>query len=148
METAQRNSEIIAAVMRGETQREIAPRYGLCGSAVGYIARRQGVNSRRLLTSDEIASIVAQYKRGTPIAHIESNRSRFAVARVVVRAGLHKPSRKSPAWTAKADAALTRMWGKHRCAAIAAILGTTKNAVIGRAYRLGLPNLQRSADAR
>lgn len=46
-------------------------------------------------------------------------------------------------WTAERDARLRALWMQHdprlSAAAIAAELGTTKNAIVGRAARLGLP---------
>lgn len=43
-------------------------------------------------------------------------------------------------WTDDADAELRRLWGNGLSAArIAAAMGTTKNAIIGRAHRLNLP---------
>lgn len=47
----------------------------------------------------------------------------------------------SRAWE-KRDPILRDLWGKRSCVEIAAKLGVTKNAVIGRAHRLGLKKLQ------
>lgn len=43
-------------------------------------------------------------------------------------------------WTAEADAELRRLWGEGQSAGrIAAVMAVSKNSIIGRAHRLGLP---------
>jgi GcrA cell cycle regulator len=43
-------------------------------------------------------------------------------------------------WTDESIADLRRLWGEgHSTAAIAKLMGTTKNAVVGKAHRLDLP---------
>ena len=47
-------------------------------------------------------------------------------------------------WTAQAVARLKKLWGTVRVGGIAAELGLTRNAVIGKAHRLGLEKLNPS----
>jgi GcrA cell cycle regulator len=49
-------------------------------------------------------------------------------------------------WTAEQDAAIHAGWGKKFARAIAIELGVTKNAVIGRAKRLGMPKVFRQPE--
>jgi GcrA cell cycle regulator len=41
-------------------------------------------------------------------------------------------------WQPEQDAIVRDLWGKHGCKYIAATIGVSRNAVIGRAHRLGL----------
>lgn len=50
----------------------------------------------------------------------------------------HQPAR---AWSLQDDAYLRLQWGVESAARIAAAIGKTKNAVIGRAYRIGMRSL-------
>ena len=45
-------------------------------------------------------------------------------------------------FTPEMDARLTALWGMTSCVAIGHELGKTKNAIIGRAHRLGLRNIR------
>lgn len=48
------------------------------------------------------------------------------------------PNLLSVRWTAERDAELARLLGTHSLAKAAEIMGITKNAAVGRAYRLGM----------
>ena len=43
-------------------------------------------------------------------------------------------------WSEEKDAVLKAHWGRIRPREIGKMLGTTKNAVIGRAHRIGMPH--------
>jgi len=47
-------------------------------------------------------------------------------------------------WTAVDNGALRELWGTSSASKIGAYLGKTKNAVIGRARRMGLPKIQQN----
>jgi len=51
-----------------------------------------------------------------------------------------EPQRPQPFWTPERDALLRQLWDEHLpCKLIAEQLGGTKNQVLGRAHRIGLP---------
>lgn len=79
----------------------------------------------------------ARWRVCNPDRERESARRRYL--RSVGRDGPH-PIRLF--WTAERDKRLRSMWGKVSTTEIAGELGTTKNAVIGRANRIGLPRLK------
>jgi GcrA cell cycle regulator len=54
----------------------------------------------------------------------------------------------STAWTSELKAELTRLWLDHfTCAHIAHKMGMTRNQIIGKAHRMGLPRRQNPVDA-
>lgn len=127
---AERNRAIAAEVQAcTDTLQAIAGRYGLTRERVRQIGVAHGIRRGHVnqVTDEELADLKSQYDRGVRLAHIDSHRS---------------PRTKAPDWSAAQDNALKAMWGRKRCADIARVLGTTKNAVIGRANRLGLPRLK------
>lgn len=52
-----------------------------------------------------------------------------------------KHASRGRAWSRQEDARLLAMWGKHTCREIALELGRNRNAVIGRAHRIGADTL-------
>ena len=44
-------------------------------------------------------------------------------------------------WKPSQDQILKKRWGRESASAIGQRIGKTKNAIIGRAWRLGLPNM-------
>jgi hypothetical protein len=45
-------------------------------------------------------------------------------------------------WSSEAVDILRELWGRKSASTIGALIGTTKNSVIGKADRLGLPQVQ------
>ena len=136
-----RNLQIVSAIENGATLQSIADEYGITRERVRQIGIKHGVKSSRRLTPEELNSITQQYEAGLRIAHIETPRSRHAVTQHLCRLGLHECAPQAPEWTKEQTRILKKMWGKTTCAVIAEAIGTTRNAVIGRAHRLGLPKL-------
>lgn len=137
-----RNANIISRVKAGETYQAIADDYGICRERVRQIAKRAGMPSRQqyIGVSDALRRQWADaYKRGLPPAHIERGPHGYSVVhRTLVSMGVHTPER-GPKARSEADKDFVRRhYHKRRVSEIALALGTTRNAVIGLARRLGL----------
>jgi hypothetical protein len=143
---SQRDADIIAAIEAGELFAVIGERVGLTKHGVKWVATKYGVTSplRKIpVTGAERAAILRQFDAGVPMARIKSKRRSNTVREVLIRAGRRKPTPPSDFWKERGRVAtLKRLWGKVSCDDLAARIGTTKNAVIGKAARLGLPRLQ------
>lgn len=135
-----------AAIEGGKLYAAIAAEFDLSLEGVRYVARKYALRSPRYAHEGDEADIVGQFKRGVPLAQIQSRLSAPTVRRILTRAGLHTPKppapRKPGFWTDARIATLKCRWGKERCGVLARRLGTTKHAVIGKADRLGLERLQ------
>lgn len=146
-ELSLRDQDILAAVKAGVSYASVGKIFGISRSRVHQIAAEYGVQSknRRPLSDQEMAEYVALYHRGIPFNHMSTVRRGSTIATALVRQGIHtRECASERAWTAGDTDVLKKCWGKLSCAEIARKIGTTKNAVIGRAHRLNLPSLKRA----
>jgi hypothetical protein len=150
-EIQERNAEILAALKRGRTQRDVGDQFGLDATTISHIAIRHGLRRKSRITDDEARSIISQYKSGAPLSVIQCSRDASTVLDVVKKFGIYGGrAQPSNAWKPEDDGTLKSLWGLFPTRVIAEYLGTTKNAVIGRAHRLRLPHykaLRRLPDA-
>ena len=152
-EKPERNKLITAAVAANErTCREIGHEFGITPERVRQIALRDGVRpirkDGRRVTLDEQARFAELWRTGgfsiTEIAR-QTGRSKYCVngalrrAAVIVGKLINYDATKNIAWGDEHDRILRDLWGNTRAASIAKRIGVTKNAVIGRARRIGLP---------
>lgn len=146
-EPSQRDLEILSAIQAGETHASIGRRFNLSRERIGQIAAANGMRGRRTTISDEeIEGYVAQYRRGVPFAHMSCERSGSSISAALDRRGIHRrKGLRAPEWSASDTDILRGLWGKLSCAEIAKVVGTTKNAVIGRAHRLGIPKVKNAS---
>lgn len=133
-----RDRDIADAIERGESLASIGRRYGISRQRVRQIGLKLGARFGYRMSEDEAAQIVAQYRRGVRPAHIETHRSQRTVCDVLIRAGVYRPNPGASLWTPREDEILAREWGKKSSREIGALIGKSRNAVIGRAYRLRL----------
>lgn len=141
-----RNEEIVSEVVKGRSFTSVGRSYGLTTERIRQIAVSHGVKSahrREPLSPDKIARAVTLFKRGMPIAHIAEDID--ACAKTVVNhlglLKLYTPERRDfVAWDDAKDALLRKHYNSYPGAAqmLADQFGTTRNAIIGRANRLGL----------
>lgn len=140
-EIQERNAEILAELKRGRTRRDVGELFGLNAATISLIARKNGLRCYSRVTNEEANDICRQYKSGIPLSSIQSDRDATTILDVVKKCGLYE--KKAPpcnSWKIEDDAALKSLWGLFPTRIIAEHLGTTKNAVIGRAHRLRLPH--------
>ena len=142
MTIEERNAKIVEAIRSGKSLRAIGRRYGLVHERIRQIGIDAGVQSAYcavFYTDDEIKKLEASYRRGIRPAHIPSDRrTPGAVRAALIRYGIHSPERQHPLRSDDDKAFVKRHYHKRHVAEIAAELGTTRNAIIGLAYRMGL----------
>jgi hypothetical protein len=134
--------KIVSDLERGKSLRAIAGRYGTSHESVRRIRIEHGIEpSRRArpVTNRDICRWVQAVNRGVSLSSADPTRNCAIIAKHLDRIGVRKIRRKHEiVWTEADTARLLEMWGTVSCAKIAAALGKTRNAVIGRAFRLGL----------
>lgn len=138
---AARDAEIVQAYVGGETQRSISARHGVSRSRVYQIISKASLGSpRRPLTEADEAEIVALFDAGHAVARIEVKVGRCTgtINEVLARHGRDRARRSDVAWSGEDDALLLDLYGRpgHSASTIAARLGRTRNAVIGRRHRI------------
>ena len=137
-----RDEQIIARARTGETYESIGRSFGITRERVRQIARpvvgqRRGKSSYFDPTNAELVNAV---KMGRPFFEIAE---RFGISpevvrRAAIRHGWHKPATFKK-WSSAEDAMIRANYNKRLTAEdIGTRLGRTKNAVIGRAQRMGL----------
>ncbi len=90
---------------------------------------------RRYVTTVDVRRWAEAYRSGVRIANIDPSRP-HSVRKHLIRCGVHKAN--CTDWSDEETETLRRMWGTASCAEIAAVIGRSRNAIIGRDYRLGL----------
>ncbi len=141
-----RNTAIVDAVRDGATLGKVGSAHGISAERVRQIAWDFWVRSEHFCPRLEPAQqerIVALFERGMPISHIAEAVSTTVktVCRHLQIRGLYAPEKRVQMhWTAETDAIIRKHYNSYPGAArdLAERFGTTRNAIIGRANRLGL----------
>lgn len=137
----ERNQEIIRAVQSGEILAKIGERYGVTRQRISQISMKAGICRgwhRTVTVPEKWTEVLAQYHAGVPAHSIDVGCSPKSVYQALVREGIHKQGVPS-AQRSSADKDFVRKHYHSRSVAeIAAHLGTTRNAVVGLAHRMGL----------
>lgn len=147
MDFAERNRTIVEQVKAGKTLRAIADDVGLTFQRIQQIAADHGVYSQHQFAKPvawDIARADALRMNGRPFTEIAERleaRNGGSVRSALARRGLYMPQPAPERWRADEIALLRELWGTHFAREIAQRLGRSKNEIIGKAKRLGLPRL-------
>lgn len=142
-----RRRVVVELAREGKTAAEIAAVVNRTQSYVRFICYQAKQPIRRVrnlwvLSEEQKAQAARLIRRGMPITHVAQDlkTGHGAVRRFAIAHGLIHPRRRDVnPWGPSEDALLRKHYGpRGNAMKLARMLGMTKNAVIGRAYRLGL----------
>lgn len=139
-----RRAYVLECVRANMPTSEIAKAINRSEAYVRTICWRSGqrISRRSSLTDTQMRRITDLVARGMPITHIAETLAlsaatvrKFALSQRLIQSQQRGPS----PWNDQTDALLRRLYGpRGNAIKLARILKTTKNAVVGRAHRLGL----------
>jgi DNA-binding MarR family transcriptional regulator len=146
-EKTARNQEMAALFQAGVTTAALAKRYKISRACVDKILLRLKAKQAKeysFLTQDEKKEIIRLWDKGVrKAAQIARKVGRCdnTVAKVLIEAGRREkrdPLERRDPWEKDAEEKLKQLYDDHSARQIASIIGCTRNAVIGKAHRMGL----------
>lgn len=142
-ENVGRNSQILEAYRSGEPAEDIGRRFGVTGSRIRKIAKRYGVHRDRINAADSelIEKARRLFLKGMRLSHVASE---VGLNRTTLRCHLQRsgdliPGRGSGAWEPEIYETALRLRSEGKSATqIAAVVGKSRSAVIGKLWRASL----------